>query len=83
MSFLSLLDELLDLGFGLPLRKLALESGSELTGLRYLMSEGVQKAIVSSFEASVASSLPAERAFAETKRSEAPRVCHDATAGRN
>ena len=76
-------DELLDLGFWLPLRKLALQSGSELNALRYLMSEEVQTAIVSSFEASAASSLPVERAFAETKRSEAPRLCHVATAGRN
>ena len=43
MSFISSPDELLDLGFGLPLRKLALECGSELTGLRYLMSEGCRR----------------------------------------
>ena len=40
-------DVLLDLGVGLILRKLALQSGSELNGLRYLMSEEVQQAIVS------------------------------------
>ncbi|MFM7981902.1 MAG: hypothetical protein ACKPKO_21540, partial [Candidatus Fonsibacter sp.] len=39
MSFLSLPDELLVLGFGLPLRKLAVEGGSKLTGLRYLVLE--------------------------------------------
>ena len=79
MILLSMPAELLDLGFG---RTLALQSGSELNGLRYLMSEGAQKAIVSGFEASAASSLPAERAFAEAKRSESPRLCHVATAGR-
>ena len=39
--------------------------------------------MVLSFQASAASSLPVERAFAETKRSEAPRLCHVATASRN
>ena len=43
MSFLSLPDELLDFGFGLLVRKLALESGSELTGMRYIMSEGCRR----------------------------------------
>ena len=56
---------------------------SEHAGLRYLMADAVQAALVSSFQASAASSLPAERAFAETKRSEAPRLCHVASASRN
>ena len=51
--------------------------------LQWLMSAPVQRALVLSLEASAASSLPAERAFAETKRSEAPRLCHVAAAGRN
>ena len=77
-------DELLDEGFGLPLRKLAFTMGStENQRIQYLLSEAVHQSIVLAFESSAASSLPVERAFAETKRSEAPRLCHVATAGRN
>ena len=50
---------------------------------QYLIPHSVQAALVLAFESSAASSLPAERAFAATKRSEAPRLCHVATASRN
>ena len=83
MRFLHLADEELDAGFGLPLRRLACHGRQEVDSINYLMSEPVQAALSSSFLASAASSLPVERAFAETKRSEAPRLCHVATASRN
>ena len=83
MQFLSLPEEQLDLGFGLPLRKLATAGRSEMESIRFLMSDSVQQCLVLSFTASAASSLPVERAFAHTKRSEAPRLCHVSTASRN
>ena len=84
INFLGMPEEELDVGFGSPLRRLAQLAG-ELEGehLRYLLSAPVQAALQDILEASAASSLPVERAFAETKRSEAPRLCHVATAGRN
>ena len=83
VAFLNMPEEMLDFGFGLPLRKLCTAARSEVESIRFLLSEDVQSAIVVSFRASAASSLPAERAFAVTKRSEAPRLCHVATASRN
>ena len=72
------------MGFGLPLRTLANRAGStDIQRFQYLISPSVQAALVLAFESSVASSLPAERAFAATKRSEAPRLCHVATASRS
>jgi len=82
--FFGIPDEQLDVGFGLPLRRLANRAGN--TGIQrfeYLISHSVQAALVLALESSAASSLPAERAFATTKRSEAPRLCHVATASRN
>ena len=76
--------ESLDEGFGLALQRLAQAAGdTEASQINWLTSRPVQDAIVFAFESSAASSLPVERAFAETKRSEAPRLCHVATAGRN
>ena len=84
MEFLVMPEDRLDIGFGAPLRQAARLAGErEVDRLRWLMSAPVQAALVQVFEASAASSLPVERAFAETKRSEAPRLCHVATAGRN
>jgi len=84
MRFLVMPEEELDVGFGSPLRRLATQAGArEGERLRWLLSAPVQVAIAQAFVASAASSLPVERAFAETKRSEAPRLCHVATAGRN
>lgn len=84
LDFLQLEEFSLDTGFGLPLRQMAHRAGdSEVERVAWLVSDPVQRALVLIFEASVASSLPVERAFAETKRSEAPRLCHVATAGRN
>ena len=84
MGFLQMPQHLLDEGFGIPLQTLAFRSGDqEVHRLQYLMSASVQQALSHAFQASAASSLPVERAFAETKRSEAPRLCHVATAGRN
>jgi hypothetical protein len=82
--FLELPDEMLDTGFGLPLRRLVLQAGDgELMRVQYLMSESVQQALDLAFDSAAASSLPVERAFAACKRSEAPRLCHVATASRN
>ena len=73
MDFLVARPEELDEGFGLPLQRLALKQGDTPTSrLQWLLSESVQRALAQSFEASAASSLPVERTFAETKRSEAP-----------
>ena len=84
VDFVGIPDEQLDVGFGLPLRRLANRAGSTDTQrFQYLISHSVQAALVWAFESSAASSLPAERAFAATKRSEAPRLCHVATASRN
>jgi hypothetical protein len=84
LDFLAMPDKELDVGFGLPLRRLAEASGnSEVMQCAWLLSAPVQEAIALAFESGGASSLPVERAFAETKRSEAPRLCHVATAGRN
>ena len=83
-EFLELPSNKLDVGFGLQLRHLAEKHGHcRVTRLQWLLSPAVQEAIVTAFEASGVSSLPAERAFASTKRSEAPRLCHVATASRN
>ena len=84
MDFLDMPEDKLDVGFGLQLKRLA--EGAAPTPalrLRYLLSSSGQKALQTAFQARSASSLPVERAFAETKRSEAPRLCHVATAGRN
>ena len=76
--------ERLDEGFGLPLQRLAQSVGDTPSRqVQWLLSDPVQDALVCAFESSAASSLPVERAFAECKRSEAPRLCHVATAGRN
>ena len=84
MEFLVMPEDRLDFGFGAPFRQMARLAGErDVERLRWLMSAPVQAALVQVFEASAASSLPVERAFAETKRSEAPRLCHVATAGRN
>jgi len=83
-DFLEIPEESLDVGFALQLRHVANQAGaSHAKRLNYLLSPQVQQALASAFQASSASSLPVERAFAETKRSEAPRLCHVATAGRN
>ena len=84
LHFLDTPDENLDTGFALPLKKLALSSGAQSSAhLRYLLSEPVQQAISLAFQSSAVSSLPVERAFAQTKQQEAPRLCHVATASRN
>lgn len=70
--------------FGLPLQEMAQRAGeTDIANLAWLASEPVQRALALSLESSEASSLPFERAFAEIKRSEAPRLCHCATASRN
>jgi len=82
--FLDLPDHMLDTGFGLPLRRLVcMASEIEMLRVQYLMSDAVQNALDLASESAAASSLPVERAFAQTKRSEAPRLCHVATASRN
>lgn len=84
MDFLNMADHQLDCGFGLPLRKLARRAGDlECEQLRWLLSPPVQAALAGAFQATAASSLPVERAFAETKRNEAPRLCQVSTAGRS
>ena len=84
MDFLQVPDEHLDVGFSLRLKQLALAAGAtEGEQLAYLMSESVQEALKTTFATAAVSSLPVERAFAETKRQEAPRLCSVATASRN
>ena len=84
MDFLGMTDDALDAGFGLPLRRMAAAAGrTDMEKLRWLLTEQIQSALQLVLVASAASSLPIERAFAEVKRSEAPRLCHVATAGRN
>ena len=84
LNFVQMDSEQLDVGFGLQLHRLARRSGvTDSERVRYLVSSEVQDAVVLAFQASAVSSLPAERAFAELKRSEAPRLCHVATASRN
>ena len=84
LDFLDMPDHALDLGFGLPLRRMAHAAGqTPMVQLRWLLSDQIQSALQLVLGASAASSLPIERAFAEVKRSEAPRLCHVATAGRN
>ena len=51
--------------------------------MELLIGDRVQEALESTFGAALASSLPVERKFAETKRREAPRLCSVATASRN
>ena len=84
MNFVQMPSEQLDIGFGLELQNLVRRSGpTDQDRVRYLLGDEVQNAIALAFKASAVSSLPAERAFAELKRSEAPRLCHVATASRN
>ena len=83
IDFLRAPDATLDTGFGLPLKRLAMARGTELDAVQFLLSTSVQAALHKAFAASAASSLPAERRFAELKRGEAPRLCHVAVAGRN
>lgn len=84
LDFLNMKDDDLDVGFSVPLKTMALGPGNtEMQGLRWLTCDQVQSALLLILSASAASSLPIERSFAEVKRSEAPRLCHVATAGRN
>ena len=84
LDFLQIPGGASDLGFGLPLRRLATDSGhTPMQQLNWLLTEQIQSALLLVLRASAASSLPIERAFAEVKRSDAPRLCHVATAGRN
>ena len=53
MEFLQMPDELLDEGFGLPLRKLAFKMGkTENQRIQYLLSEAVHQSIVLAFAVS-------------------------------
>ena len=84
VQFVQMPADLLDQGLGAPLLRLVRRAGAtDGQRLAFLCSDPVQQALTLAFEASAASSLPAERAFAQTKRSEAPRLCHVATASRN
>ena len=84
LDFLQVPDSELDLGFSLQLKRLAFAAGeSESARVNYLLSDSVQDALKCAFQASAASSLPVERAFAYMKRNEAPRLCHLASASRN
>ena len=84
LDFLLAPEASLDVGFSQQLRRHALEAGdTEADRLKFLMSDPVQRTLQDVFAASAASSLPVERAFATTKRHEAPRLCHVASASRN
>ena len=64
MDFVQMPSEDLDVGFGLELQRLARRVGATYQVMvRYLTSSEVQHAIALSFQASVVSSFPAERAF--------------------
>ena len=77
-------DSALDVGFSLQLKRLAEAAGdSEAARVAYLLADTTQRALELAFKASAASSLPVERAFAQTKRNEAPRLCHVSVASRN
>ena len=81
LDFLRVPEAELDPGFSLQLRLLARSAGdTEVERIAYLLSEPVQSTLRDAFMTSAASSLPVERAFAQTKRKEAPRLCHLATA---
>ena len=82
-AFLRTPDALLDSGFGLPLKQRALAWQSDEAAVAYLTAPPVQRLLHTAFASACASSLPAERKFAEAKRSEAPRLCHVALASRN
>ena len=82
-EFLRLPSHDLDLGVSLPLQRIAKAQGPDRAQLEFLLSAKVQEALVLAFSESTATSLPAERYFAQAKRNEAPRLCHVATAGRN
>jgi len=80
MQFVQIPADLLDQGLGGPLLRLLRRAGAtDGQRLAFLCSDPVHQALTLGFEDSVASSLPAETAFAQTKRSEAPRLCHVAT----
>ena len=51
--------------------------------MNFLLTDHVQEALESTFGSALASSLPVERKFAETKRREAPKLCSVGTASRN
>ena len=71
-------------GFGSPLRRIASRFGSApLEQVRNLCADSVQGATTWALRASAASSLQVERQSAETKRSEALRLCPVSTAGRH
>ena len=57
--------------------------GLERAQLDILLSAQVQQALALAFNKSTATSLPAERHFAQAKRNEAQRLYHAAAAGRN
>ena len=74
----------LDIGFSLELKRMMEAAGAtECAQVSYLLSDAVQRALETTFRASAASSLPVERAFAQTKRNEAPRLCHVSVASRS
>ena len=84
LDFMHMKDDDLDMGFSVPLKSMAIRAGNtDMERLPWLLSDQVQNSLLLVLSASAASSLPIERAFAEVKRSEAPRLCHVATAGRN
>ena len=83
LRFLRVPDDQLDPGFSLQLKKLALAQGSAPRPMQYLVSGAVQRTLHVALAASSASSLPAERRFAEAKKAEAPRLCHVAVTSRN
>ena len=67
----------LDIGFSLELKHMMEAVGAtESVQVAYLLSDAAQRALETAFRAPAASSLPVERAFAQTKRNEAPRLCH-------
>ena len=73
----------LDVGAGAPLHALAWRRGNEMAACSYLLTKPVQDLLEQLGIVTLASSLPVERAHAETKKWEGSKLTHIAVASRN
>ena len=83
VRFLQTPPELLDVGFSMQLRELALATGGELQGVEWLCSDRIQDFLTRAVEACVLNSLDAERLAARAKLMVARKVSHIATVSRD
>ena len=73
LDFIHVPIDQLDIGFSSELKHTMEAAGdTESAQVAYLLSDAVQQALETAFRAAAASSLPVERAFAQTKRNGAP-----------